>query len=58
MGSIKTDGNGAYAISGIPRNTQFSIVFAADGYRDKFGDNLQVSSSDPDKFELNVEMNK
>ena len=57
-GSIKTDGSGTYATTDIPRNTQFTIVFAADGYRDKFGDNLEISSTDPDRLELNVEMNK
>jgi len=56
--SLKTDSNGGYSITGIPRNTQFTIVFAADGYNDKFGDNLEASSSDPDRLELNVAMNK
>ena len=58
VAQLKTDGSGSYAITDIPRNTQFTIVFAAEKYNDKFGDNLEVSSSDPDKFELNVAMNK
>ena len=56
--SLKTTGSGGYSISEIPRNTLFTIVFAADGYLDKFGDNLQATSSDPEQFELNVALNK
>ena len=56
--SLKTNNSGGYSISGIPRNTQFTIVFAANGYLDKFGDNLEVSPSDPSELELNVAMNK
>ena len=58
VASLKTEASGGYSITDIPRNTQFTIVFSADGYNDKFGDNLQASSSDPDQFELNVSMNK
>jgi hypothetical protein len=58
LASLKTDGSGSYSVSDIPRSTQITIVFAADGYRDKFGDNLVIASSDPDRLELNVAMNK
>ncbi|MBI5964457.1 MAG: trypsin-like peptidase domain-containing protein [Chloroflexi bacterium] len=58
VASLKTTGSGGYSITEIPRNTLFTIVFAADGYLDKFGDNLQASSSDPEQFELNVALNK
>jgi hypothetical protein len=58
VASLKTAGNGKYKITGIPRNTQFTIVFSVQGYFDKYGDNLTVSSSDPAEFEMNVGMNK
>ena len=58
LAQLKTDGSGSYSITGISRDTPFSIVFAAENYNDKYGDNLQISGSDPDKFELNVAMNK
>jgi len=56
--SLKTEGNGLYKITGIPRNTQFTIVFSVEGYYDQYGDNLTASSSDPSEFEMNVGMNK
>ena len=56
--SLKTEDNGLYKITGIPRNTQFTIVFSVEGYYDQYGDNLTASSSDPSEFEMNVGMNK
>jgi hypothetical protein len=56
--SLKTDGSGKYSITDIPRNTQFTIVFSAKDYYDKYGDNLTVSSTDPAQLEMNVGMNK
>ncbi len=58
IASLKTEGSGKYKITGVPRNTQFTIVFSAQGYYDMYGDNLTVSSSDPAEFEMNVGMNK
>ncbi len=58
VASLKTDGSGSYSITDIPRETQFTIVFSASGYIDKYGDNLVISSGDPSEFELNVALNK
>ena len=58
VASLKTDGSGKYAVTDIPRNTQFTIVFSAQGYYDMYGDNLQATSSDPSQLEMNVGMNK
>ncbi|HSL28792.1 MAG TPA: trypsin-like peptidase domain-containing protein [Anaerolineales bacterium] len=56
--SLQTGSNGQYRITGIPRDTLFTIVFSVEGYYDKFGDNMQAGSDDPDQIELNVPMNK
>ena len=58
IASLKTEGSGKYKITGVPRNTQFTLVFSAQGYYDMYGDNLTASSSDPAEFEMNVGMNK
>lgn len=56
--SLQTDDNGKYEITGIPRNTQFTVVFSTEGYYDKYGDNLEFGADDPNPFEMNVEMSK
>jgi S1-C subfamily serine protease len=58
VASLKTEGSGQYKITGIPRNTQFTIVFSVEGYYDQYGDNLSAASSDPAELEMNVGMNK
>ena len=55
---LETDASGKYKITGIPRNTEFTLVFAAQGYYDASADNLIADSSDPSSFELNVGLNK
>lgn len=55
---LETDASGKYKITEIPRNTEFTLVFAAQGYYDASADNLIANSSDPDSFELNVGLNK
>lgn len=54
---LKTGNNGAYKIT-IPRNTEFTIVFSAQGYYDAFLDNAIATDSDPDEIELNVGLTK
>jgi hypothetical protein len=58
IASLKTESSGKYKITGVPRNTQFTIAFSAQGYYDMYGDNLIASSSDPAELEMNVGMNK
>ncbi|NWF63176.1 MAG: trypsin-like peptidase domain-containing protein [Chloroflexi bacterium] len=55
---LQTGSNGKYEITGIPREVEFTLVFAAQGYYDAYADDLVASSSDPDSFELNVGLNK
>lgn len=55
---LQTDASGKYKITGIPRNTKFTLVFAAQGYYDASADNLIAGANDPDSFELNVGLNK
>ncbi|GAB4500414.1 MAG: hypothetical protein OHK003_20650 [Anaerolineales bacterium] len=55
---LQTDASGKYKITGIPRNTEFTLVFAAQGYYDASADNLIAGANDPDSFELNVGLNK
>jgi serine protease Do len=56
--SQKTGIDGTFEITGVPRNTQFTIVFAAQGYRDAFGDNLQAGATDPDRIDFSYGMSK
>jgi len=55
---LQTGANGEYKITGIPRDTQFTLVFSAQGYYDAFADNLVVGANDPAVNELNVGLNK
>lgn len=55
---LQTGNNGAYKITGIPRDTQFTLVFSAQGYYDVYADNLVVGPNDPAVNELNVGLNK
>lgn len=55
---LQTGADGSYSITGIPRNTQFTVVYSAQGYYDAFADNLIVSANDPALNELNVGLNK
>jgi serine protease Do len=55
---LETGANGRYEITGIPRNTDFTLVYAAQGYYDAYADDLIATSSDPDSFELNVGLTK
>lgn len=55
---IQTDTEGFYAITGIPRNTEFTLVYAADGYYDASADNLIAGPNDSPLIELNVGLNK
>jgi S1-C subfamily serine protease len=56
--SLKTTNNGRYEITGIPRNTLFTVVFSVEGYYDMSGDNLQFTASDPDVVKMDVQMSK
>ncbi|MBK9780355.1 MAG: trypsin-like peptidase domain-containing protein [Anaerolineales bacterium] len=51
---LETDASGKYTISDIPRNTEFTLVFAAQGYYDSYADNQYAGSNDPDSYEINV----
>jgi S1-C subfamily serine protease len=55
---LQTGSNGTYKITGIPRNTEFTLVFAAQGYYDAYLDNAIAKDSDPDNLELNVGLTK
>jgi serine protease Do len=55
---LQTGNNGSYKITGIPRNTEFTIVFSAQGYYDASLDNAITTNSDPDELELNVGLTK
>ncbi|MBN8581198.1 MAG: trypsin-like peptidase domain-containing protein [Anaerolineae bacterium] len=55
---LETNASGEYKITGIPRDTEFTIVYAADGYYDASADNMVAGPSDPEEFELNVGLNK
>ncbi|KXK11004.1 MAG: 2-alkenal reductase [Chloroflexi bacterium OLB14] len=51
---LQTGNDGTYRITGIPRNTEFTLVFSAQGYYDSSLDNATASDNDPAEFELNV----
>ncbi len=55
---LQTGSNGAYQITGIPRNTEFTLVFSAQGYYDAYLDNAIATDNDPAEFELNVGLTK
>jgi S1-C subfamily serine protease len=55
---LQTGSDGKYKITGIPRNTEFTIVFSAQGYYDASLDNAVATDSDPDNLELNVGLTK
>lgn len=55
---LETDASGKYKITDIPRNTEFTLVFAAQGYYDSYADNLIAGPNDPDMNEINVGLSK
>ena len=55
---LETGANGQYEITGIPRETEFTLVFAAQGYYDSYADNLVAGPNDPDLNEINVGLSK
>lgn len=55
---LETDASGKYKITDIPRNTEFTLVFAAQGYYDSYVDNLIAGPNDPDMNEINVGLSK
>ncbi len=55
---LQTGSDGKYKITGIPRNTLFTLVYAAHGYYDAYADNLQAGPDDAEWNELNVGLNK
>jgi len=55
---LETDASGKYKITGIPRNTEFTMVFAAQGYYDSYADNMIAGPNDPDMNEINVGLSK
>lgn len=55
---LQTGADGSYAITGIPRNTQFTVVYSAQGYYDSYADNLIAGSEDAALNELNVGLSK
>jgi S1-C subfamily serine protease len=58
MAYLQTGSDGKYKITGIPRNTLFTLVYSAQGYYDAYADNLQAGPNDPELNELNVGLNK
>ena len=55
---LQTGSNGKYEITGIPRNTEFTLVFSAQGYYDSYSDNQIAGDGDPDEYEINVGLSK
>lgn len=55
---LQTGSNGAYKITGIPRNTLFTLVYSAQGYYDSYADNLIADNTSPEMNEINVGLNK
>lgn len=51
---LQTGSDGRYKITDIPRNTEFTLVFSAQGYYDSYADNLSAGDSDPAENEINV----
>jgi serine protease Do len=54
---LQTGSNGGYKITGIPRNSQFTLVFSTPGYYNAYADNLMADASAPEMNELNVGLN-
>jgi serine protease Do len=55
---LQTGSDGKYTITDIPRNTEFTLVYSAQGYYDSFADNQIAGDNDPAEFELNVGLTK
>ncbi|MCZ2126799.1 MAG: trypsin-like peptidase domain-containing protein [Anaerolineales bacterium] len=55
---LQTDASGKYKITGIPYNTQFTLVYAAKGYYDASTDILIAKTGDPNSYELNAGLSK
>ncbi|HNK63945.1 MAG TPA: trypsin-like peptidase domain-containing protein [Anaerolineales bacterium] len=55
---LQTGSDGSYRITDIPRNTEFTMVFSAEGYYDASADNMVVGDNDPATYEMNVGLNK
>ncbi|MBL8092484.1 MAG: carboxypeptidase regulatory-like domain-containing protein [Anaerolineales bacterium] len=55
---LQTGSDGKYKITGIPRNTEFTLVYSAQGYYDAYADNQIAGNNDPAEFELNVGLTK
>ena len=55
---LETDSTGAYTITGIPRNTEFTMVFSAQGYYDSYADNMVAGPDDPEQNEISVGLTK
>jgi S1-C subfamily serine protease len=51
---LQTGSDGRYKITDIPRNTEFTLVFSAQGYYDSYADNLSAGDNDPVESEINV----
>lgn len=51
---LQTGSDGKYKITGIPRNTEFTLVFSAQGYYDSYADNLSAGDNEPAENEINV----
>lgn len=54
----QTDTTGYYALTGIPRNVDFTLVYAAQGYINAYADNQKAGPNDPPLYELNVGLTK
>jgi serine protease Do len=55
---LQTGADGNYTITDIPRNVEFTLVFAAEGYYDVSLDNAIADDSEPAETELNIGLNK
>lgn len=55
---LQTGRDGKYTITDIPRNTEFTLVYSAEGFFDSYADNQIAVDSDPAEFELNVGLSK
>jgi serine protease Do len=53
----KTDANGKYTLPAkLSRNTPYTIVVAAEGYYDQYGDNLIWTDQDPSNYTMDISM--
>jgi S1-C subfamily serine protease len=55
---LQTGVTGTYEVTGIPRNTEFTLVYAAEGYYDSYSDNLIAGPNEPERNEINVGLSK